>query len=205
MKQDTPAESCPPKPRTSDLKSLLKSSHNAAVSENPRKILNRLGFKNKLVCMGPELWNCTTRNLSQFRDPLTEHGVIVPAVMSAIWGRKANSSGRSPRTNDNTGPELFLVYARKSGSLDEQASNIRHLQQRARLVMIVRRDPGHIEAWFSATKLTAQQKQEFRDQASDLGAPNEVYSPCTAYALPNGWNHQRKCRQEVIYWNPCAL
>jgi hypothetical protein len=192
----------------SALQRLIEASpiKRGSIPSQTRYFLINLGFGKGLTCLGDGYWNCSTEELSKITKRLEDMGVVVPALMISRYGKlKNNPNELGPRTNANTGELLFVVVAPEVGSLDDQARSFLELKRIAPLVAVVQRHPDQLEGWFAVKGWTSQRIQNLRRAARGMGAPPTIFTDCHPYAIPCGFNHEKQCRQPVIFWDLSAV
>jgi hypothetical protein len=107
-----------------------------------------------------------------------------------------------PRTLNNTGPWRFFVYESDSLSLDEQAAVIYNLASIRPLALAVFSGGKSIHAYFYVGALSELELLEFQCLAIRLGGCTGPLNRCQLVRMPNGFNHQTKRSQEVLYFDP---
>jgi hypothetical protein len=184
-------------------KSPIRFEHSDNASEI---ILPQLFPNNPLLCVGWTKYEAITKPLSDFVGELATMQFVVPNPMSKPIGTNKNGTA-SVRCLDNTGPRIFLVGELDKGTLDEQASVIKHLTLRYPafpLVLIVFSGGKSLHPWFHALGVTEADIFGFMNYCASLGADPQMLCRCQFARMPGGTRDNGN-RQEVFYWNPNAL
>jgi hypothetical protein len=172
------------------------------------EILDILFPGDPLVCVGWDKRWAITERLSEFKQELDTAKFIVPNPMSAKTG--INQKGKeSARCLDNTGTRRFLVVELDRGTLDQQASVIRHIQMRnqgygPRLVLIIFSGGKSLHSWFYVPAFPDKTLKDFLDPLVRLGADPQMLVKCQFARMPGG-KREGGATQKILYWNPGAI
>lgn len=167
-------------------------------------IVDMLFPGNPLICVGGSAWEFATDHRENLRG-LDYATLIVPSPMKALEGMKADGSGLSAHTLDNTGERRFLVVE-FDGILnqDVQASLIWHLGQYKPLVCVCFSGNKSLHAWFWVEQHPEADVMQFFRYAVTLGADFATWTKSQLCRLPGGYNNDRQCKQDVYYFKPGA-
>lgn len=152
-----------------------------------------------LLCFGLDQKSSTTQRRSRWVD-LDKMQFVVPSRMTSEIGR--TKTGRlSPRCLDNTGNRDYLVVEFDSGGIDEQASKIMHLAERAPLVMVLFSGGKSLHGWFRCSDHSDDNLWDFMSYAVSIGADPHTWCPCQFVRTPRA-KRENGVEQSVLYFNP---
>ena len=161
-------------------------------------IIDRLFKPDDLLCFGSADHGATTDSRTFFRGDEGHYPFIVPSPMSAPMG--TTQAGRpSPRTLSNVGPRAYAVIEFDTGTLDEQAEIILHLQQIGPpLQLVLFSGSKSLHAWFEVRFLGHDETEKFLRYAAYLGADTATFNPVQFVRTPNAWRDAER-KQTVEY------
>ena len=164
-------------------------------------VLDRLYPGNPLLCFGGvNIRDFGTVPRKSVRGELGYCSLIVPSPMSSPLGQRADGSGLSAHTNDNTGPRCFIVVESDDRSnMDDQAAILYHLGDFAPLVCAVFSGNKSLHGWFDVRGVPEWQVRRFFAYAVKLGADPQMWKPSQFTRLPGGWRADKEARQEAYY------
>jgi len=181
---------------------LLEMSPYSCAGKTADRFIAALFPGNPLLCVGMDKANFTTDTRQAFRGELSKLSLIVPSPMSARFGHCKANGKESAHTLENTGPRHYLVTEFDSGTPDEQAALIWHLQQFAPLVMVLSSGGKSLHAWWNCQGIPDDNLVKFMRYAVSLGADPATWTRSQFVRLPGGWRADNQRRQEVFYCHP---
>lgn len=169
-------------------------------------VIDALFPGNPLLCFAREgPWTFLTVPREEARGELEDVTLVVPSSMTAPSGVKADGSGLSEHTLDNTGPREYLVVESDSTeSFDQQAAIIGHLKNFMPLVCVAYSGNRSLHAWFKVGGLPEANVRRFFAYAVVLGADPRMWLRSQFARLPGGWNYDKNARQTIHYFKPGA-
>jgi hypothetical protein len=156
-----------------------------------------------LLCTGRTDWDFATQTREQWRGKLPGRQFIVPSPMTARAGRTQDGK-ESAHALSITGPRRFLVIEQDAGTIDEQASILLHLAERAPLALAVHSGSKSIHGWFYGVGQAEEKLRQFMQYAVSLGADRATWTPSQFVRMPDGTRDNEK-RQTVYFFNPQVL
>jgi hypothetical protein len=121
--------------------------------------------------------------------------------MSALTGRRKADGKESAHTLENTGARCYLVTEFDSGTQDDQAALLWHLQSFAPLVLVVFSGSKSLHGWWSCGGADDMEIHRFMRYAVSLGADPATWLRSQFVRLPGGYRGDKDRRQEVYYFN----
>jgi hypothetical protein len=159
-----------------------------------------------LLCIGKSSREFTTRRLSYWLTSgrLSECSLIVPARMTKRTGMTTVGKP-SDHTLENTGPRRFVVVEFDTGSTDEHAARLWHLDRYSPLALVVHSGGKSLHGWFPIAGCHPADVQYFMRYAASIGADAALFrNPSQFVRLPAG-TREGGCRQSVLYYAPETL
>ena len=153
-----------------------------------------------LLCVGKSSREFATRPLSVWLtcERLADFSFVVPAHMTARAGH--TKAGKvSEHTLENTGPRRFVVVEFDTGTTDEHAARIWHLDGYARLALVVHSGGKSLHAWFPIAGYQPEEVRRFMEYAALLGADTKLFSNPSQFVRLPGGTREGGCRQSVFY------
>ncbi len=221
-----------PNPDHEEILSLLNTRyHSLQELENysplsPRKLTNSYSIVERLfasekerdpwLCVARDIWNPTTRRLSDLRNDVARARFIVPNRMTGPVGETKHGKP-SVRSLKNTGRRRFLVVEcdftpEKNGPLfdwlnlhsssvsDLCATVLIALAEYAPMVMAVHSGGKSLHGWFSVLDRDESDLRKFMRFACMIGADKATLVPCQMVRLPWGIRDNGN-RQSVHYFD----
>jgi len=167
------------------------------------KIIDTIFPGDPLLCAGRTDWDFATRSRQEWRGRLAALQLIVPSPMTARIGRTQQGK-ESAHALSVTGPRQFLVIEQDAGTIDEQASILLHLAERAPLALAVHSGSKSIHGWFYGVGQAEEKLRQFMQYAVSLGADRATWTPSQFVRMPDGTRNNGK-RQTVYFFNPEVL
>jgi hypothetical protein len=164
------------------------------------EIINILFPGDPLLCAGWSKRNFATRSRAEWRGKLARLQLIVPSPMTARIGRTQEGK-ESEHTLESTGPRRFLGIEQDSGRIDEQATVLLHLAERAPLALAVHSGGKSIHGWFYCVGQPEEKLLGFMQYAVSLGADGATWTRSQFVRMPDGRRDNGK-RQTVLFFNP---
>ena len=120
--------------------------------------------------------------------------------MTARTGR--TKAGKvSEHCLENTGPRRFVIVEFDTGTTDEHAARLWHLDGYAPLALVVHSGGKSLHGWFPTKGCQPEEVHRFMSYAASLGADTKLFSnPSQFVRLPSG-TREGGCRQSVFYDN----
>lgn len=173
--------------------------------ENANLYLSLLFRPDDLLCIGKSQQVFLTERCSRWLEvDFSLSCLIVPSPMSAKHGM-TQTGRKSQHTLSNTGERRYLVTEFDSGTHNEQAAIITHLQGALPLVMVVHSGGKSLHAWWACEGRNEEQLWTFFRNAYLLGADRATWSRSQFVRLPQGWRSNKGRRQVVHYFDPGSL
>ena len=155
-----------------------------------------------LLCVGKSSREFATRPLSCWLacERLADFSFIVPAHMTARTGH--TKAGKvSEHTLENTGPRFYAVVEFDTGTMDEHAARLWHLDEYTPLALVVHSGGKSLHGWFPMKGYHPEEMRRFMEYAAVLGADAKLFSnPSQFVRLPAG-TREGGCRQSVFYYD----
>lgn len=164
------------------------------------EIVDALFPGNPLLCVGQSNSQFATRHRENWRGRLSKTQLIVPSPMSKRTGHTQEGK-ESEHSLDNTGSRRFLVIEQDSGTADEQAAVLIHLEKRAPLALAVHSGSKSIHGWFYAAGQPEDRLHRFMRIAVSLGADRATWTRSQFVRMPGGTRDNGN-RQTVYFFNP---
>jgi hypothetical protein len=164
------------------------------------EIVDQLFPGNPFLCVGAATHNCHTAPRDKWRERLSSLPLIVPNMMTASTGRNQNGEV-SKRCLGNTGARRFLVVEFDTGTIDDHAALLRHLEAHAPLALAVFSGAKSLHGWFSCADVAEEKVFRFFRYAVSLGADRATWTRCQLVRMPDGTRENGK-RQVVYFFNP---
>src|SRR5262249_37868397 len=98
----------------------------------------------------------------------------------------------------------FLVIEQDNGSIDEQATILLHLAERAPLTLAVHSGHKSIHGWFFCDGKSEEFLRRFMAYAVTLGADPALWTRSQFARMPDGCRENGK-RQTVFFFNPDTI
>ncbi len=169
--------------------------------ENARTedIIDRLFPGNPFLCCGKTNSVFDTCPRESWRGKLASRQFLVPSPMLAVTGM--TKTGReSKHTLANTGPRRFLICEFDTGTNDEHAALLLHLDTFAPLVCAVHSGNKSLHGWFFVHGQPEALIERFFCYAVSLGADSATWTRSQFVRMPNG-TRDNGARQRVFYLN----
>jgi hypothetical protein len=166
-------------------------------------IIDRLFPGNPLLCVGKSMVEFATRTRDEWRGQLSSMQLIVPSAMTARIGLTKDDK-QSAHALSITGPRRFLVIEQDAGTIDEQASILLHLAERAPLAVAIHSGSKSIHGWFYGVGQEEEKLRQFMQYAVSLGTDRATWTPSQFVRMPDGTRDNEK-RQTVYFFNPEVL
>jgi hypothetical protein len=167
------------------------------------EIIDRLFPPDSLLCCGQSSHEFDTKPREAWRGELAVLPFIVPSPMSAITG--LTKDGReSKHSLANTGPRRFLICEFDSGTVDEHAALLIHLDGYAPLVCVVHSGGKSLHGWFLVDGQPEEKVLKFFRYGVSLGADSRLWTCSQFCRMPDGTRDNGR-RQTVYFLNFRAL
>jgi hypothetical protein len=164
------------------------------------EIIDALFPGNPLLCCGKSAADFATRPRETWRGGMAALQFIVPSPMTARTGR--TQDGReSAHCLDNTGERRFLVIEQDAGTVDDQATILAHLAERAPLALVVHSGSKSLHGWFFCAGQSEDRLRIFMRYAVTLGADRATWTRSQFVRMPDG-RRDNGNRQTVYFFNP---
>ena len=175
----------------------VRFEDNAAHTET---VIEALFPNDPLLCCGKDNSDFDTRSREEWRGKLTPLQFIVPSPMTARTGRTQEGK-ESAHTLSNTGQRRFLVIEFDHRGVDEHATLLLHLAERAPLAIVVHSGNKSLHGWFYCARQAEERLERFMRYAVSLGADRATWCRSQFVRMPDGTNANRK-RQTLYFFNP---
>ncbi len=172
-----------------------------------REIIDALYPGNPLLCVGSSVYEYVTVYKSHLLNQADTQQFIVPNPMSRPTGTTVDGK-QSAKSNDNTGPRIYIVIEFDTTPLLQQPPLIAWLARRWAaefpMVMIVHSGGKSLHAWFGCEN---KDPLAFFQQAVSMGADRKLWTVSQFVRMPQGRREPKDVfgspkKQHVIYWNP---
>ena len=157
-----------------------------------------------LLCLGRSNSGFDTRSRSEWLGKLAALQFIVPSPMTARIGRTQDGKDSARIHSKPQGPRRFLVIEQDGGTIDEQATVLLHLAERAPLAVAVHSGSKSIHGWFYCDGQQEEKLRRFMRYAVSLGADPATWTRSQFVRIPDGTRDNGK-RQAVYLFNPQVL
>ncbi len=162
------------------------------------EIIDALFPDNPLLCCAWANDRFDTRPREDWRGQLGDLARIVPSPMSKRRGLTKDYR-TSTHTLDNTGPRRFIVTEFDTGTLDEQAALLLHLNRHLPLVCVVFSGNKSLHGWFPVTGLPEPTVREFFTYGVALGADPALWTKSQFVRMPDG-RHDKNGNRQTCYF-----
>ena len=171
----------------------------------PTAAILQLSFpKGSLVCLGESVQSCSTKKVTEFCASNENLPFIVPRTMSEKFGTSQDGK-KSPRCNNNTGPERFIVIEFDDMEESVQISMIKYLSGFLPLVLVLHSGGKSFHAWFTGCGASEERVFAFRCRAASLGADRAVFTKSQMVRTPNQTRGKDGKLQELHYFDSSKL
>lgn len=168
-----------------------------------RHLMRHAGEADPLVCVGASASDFQTLRISDINpNHAGNMQFLVPSAMSAPEGNTL-AGHLSPKSNDNTGLRLNLVYEGDDLSKEQQAGIVSFLAQYVSLVCAVDSGGKSIHAFFDVAGRSSEEQERLMKSLCRLGADSHLWTISQFARMPGGTRpaseEKPETRQEILY------